>query len=270
VTGCASGPSHFDQSLLADKGAAIRNHGVTAVYRIHCPDVIEIAIDSRPELAGPREVAPDGRIDLGNLGKLRVEGHSVPEVVFLLADAAGISPDQVHLKVTEFKSQQIYLYGQVIGWQRAVPYQGPETILDLLQRTGGITAGAASNHVYVVRTRIAEGKPPEVFPVNLQAIVMHNNQQSNLRLQPFDQVYVGEARKSTLERCVPPCFRPVYETLCGMRRFGPRSSEGPLFNVKEDTAIVRKPSTSSTIRGASPIPEDGELQMPNCQSQIGN
>jgi protein involved in polysaccharide export with SLBB domain len=248
---------------MADKGAAVRNRGVTVVYRIHCPDVLDLAIDSRPDLNGRREVAPDGRIDLGSLGKLRVEGHSVPEVVFLLADVADVAPDHVHLTVTEFKSQQIYLYGQVIGWQRTVPYQGPETILDLLQRAGGITPGAAPNHVYVVRTRIAEGKPPEVFPINLHAIVTHSNEQTNLRLQPFDQVYVGEARKATLERCLPPFLRPAYETVCGMRRPGSHSLTSP--EPKEDSALVRKPLPQDrpTIRGKDPLPETPGSRMGN-------
>jgi polysaccharide biosynthesis/export protein len=269
--GCASGPAHLDQSLLADKGTEVRNHGVTAVYRIHCPDVLEIAVDSRPDLSGLREVAADGRIDLGSLGKLRVEGNSIPEVISLLANATGLASHHVHVKITEFKSQQVYLYGQVIGWQRAVPYQGPETILDLLHRVGGITPGAAPNRVYVVRTRPAEEKPPEVFPINLNAIVKQNNQQTNLRLEPFDQVYVGEARKATVERFIPPVLRPVYEIACGMRRPNPRSLKGLPAGANQETAIVRKPSppAPAIIRGASPR-QGGEPPTANGQSPIGN
>jgi protein involved in polysaccharide export with SLBB domain len=236
---------------MSGKASGFRDRDAAVVYRIHCPDVIEMSVDSRSDLAGRREVAPDGRINLGSLGRLRVEGHSVPEGALMLADIAGVAPDRVHLKIAEFNSQQIYLYGQVIGRQRTLPYQGPETVVDLLQRAGGITPGAAVNHVYVVRTRIADGQPPEVFPINLQAIVTRNNQQTNLLLQPFDQVYIGETRKASLEKCIPPFLRPVYETVCGMRRPDRDASEHPLLAPLNDSALARKspPQSQLTIRG---------------------
>jgi protein involved in polysaccharide export with SLBB domain len=118
--------------------------------------------------------------------------------------------------VAEFNSQQIYLFGQVVGLQRAVAYQGPENVLDLLRRTGGITPGAAPNDVYVIRPRIDEDRPPEVFHINLGSILMDQDQHTNLRLQAFDQVYIGETRKANLEKCIPPCLRPLYKSVCGL------------------------------------------------------
>ena len=37
--------------------------------------------------------------------------------------------------------------------------------------------------------------------------------QTNLRLQPFDQIHVGETRQARVERCIPPWLRPVYQAL---------------------------------------------------------
>jgi protein involved in polysaccharide export with SLBB domain len=108
--------------------------------------------------------------------------------------------------------------GQVVGLHRAVPYQGPETVLELLQRVGGVTPGAAPDDVYVVRSRLAEGRPPEVFRVNLRAVVLYHDARTNVRLEPFDQVFVGETRESCLKKCVPPVLRPVYDLVCGIRR----------------------------------------------------
>jgi protein involved in polysaccharide export with SLBB domain len=124
----------------------------------------------------------------------------------------------VRVRVAEFNSQQLYLFGEVAGLQRAVAYQGPETVLDLLQRVGGITPGASLGDIEVVRTHVADGKAPEVFHVDLAAIVLKHDQHSNPRLEPFDQVYVGQSRRSSLTCSLPPWVRPVYKRVCGMSR----------------------------------------------------
>jgi protein involved in polysaccharide export with SLBB domain len=267
---------------MADKGTTSRNQGVVQAYHVFCPDVLLIQVTGRPELSGRRAIDPDGRIDLGKLGRLRIEGRSLPQVTNLLSDETGIPADRIQVQVAEFNSQQIYLFGQVMppgggaqndtegpafsssrmarlaSWglaqssQRAVPYQGPETILDLLQRVGGIAPGAAPNDVHVVRSRLAESQSPEVIHIDLQAIVMNQDQSTNLRLQPFDQVFVGEAKRSSLEKCLPPCLRPIYEKICGIRRPGSFSFGDPLpVQTLRANIAARNISQPSAYRGAA-------------------
>jgi protein involved in polysaccharide export with SLBB domain len=285
VVGCASGPPRLDQALMAEKGAPGRNQGVEQAYHVFCPDILQITLDPDPAIQltshrspfttpepltdrhsalalsdGRYAIDADGRIDLGWLRKLRVEGRSSPQIANLLAGELGIPADRIHVKVVEYNSQQIYLYGQVMpeggglakGSQRAVPYQGPETVLDLLQRVGGITPGAASNDVNVVRSRLADNQPPLVFHIDLRAIVMNQDQSSNLRLQPFDRVFVGEAKKSSLEKCLPPFVRPLYEKLCGMRRPGSFSYGDPsaMQSLKANLAARSNLMHPATARGA--------------------
>jgi polysaccharide biosynthesis/export protein len=285
LVGCASGPPRFDQSLMADQGAAERNQGVIQAYHVFCPDVLEIRIAGQPDLSGWRAIDAEGRIDLGRLGKLRVEGRSLSQVVQLFSEETGISATQIQVRVAEYNSQQIYLFGQVmpvnegrerkdeggrmkdepgsgkfhpssfiphLSSQRAVPYRGPETVLDLLQRVGGITPGAAPSDVHVIRSRLAENKPPEVFHIDLRAIVINQDQSTNLRLQPFDQVFVGEANRSSLEKCIPPFLRPAYEKLCGIRRPGSFSYGDPLplQNLKANIAARNASIQLATFRGA--------------------
>src|SRR5262249_38407607 len=91
------------------------------------------------------------------------------------------------------------------------------------------TPGAEPDDVYVVRPHIADGQRPEVFHVNLAGIVMKRDFKTNLRLQPDDQIFVGETRQSRLEKCIPPVLRPLFQLICGTRK-GPRnmeSSDGP-------------------------------------------
>jgi protein involved in polysaccharide export with SLBB domain len=213
-SGCATTQSHVDKDLMAERGAAVRNEGIADRYGIGCPDVLELTVGGHPELSHRYTVAPDGRIELDNLGQPRVEGRTAPEVAQAVADTLRLPPEYVEAQVVEFKSQSLYLFGEVNGLQRSVPYRGHETVLDLLQRIGGITPGAAPEEVYVVRSRVSEGQRPEVFHVDLHAIVEKHDQKTNVRLEPFDQVHVGATRRARLEKCIPPWLRPIFHALC--------------------------------------------------------
>ncbi len=218
LAGCATAEPTLDRALLTNEGLRGREDGVAESYHVACPDVVELHCDARPQLMGRKPIGPDGRIDLAYLGRVRVEGLTEAEVARRVAQEAEIAPALVQVRVVEYNSQQIFLIGQVAGTQRAVPYQGPETVADLLRRVGGLTPGAAPEDVHVVRSRLTEGLRPEVFRVDLQAILLRNDPRSNITLQPLDQVFVGESSRFSFEKCVPPWLRPFYEACCGLRR----------------------------------------------------
>jgi protein involved in polysaccharide export with SLBB domain len=195
---------------------------VATGYRLGCPDVLAVTVAGAPPLSCRCVVDPAGGIDLGPAGPLRVEGLPVAAAAARVAAVLGVPAENVTVQVQDYRSQQIYLVGAVTGLQRAVPYEGPETVLDLLQRVGGLTPGAADGDVFVVRAEVAEGRTPQVFHIDLRAIVLNNDPRTNIRLQPFDQVHVGETNKSCYRKCVPPCLRPLYEKVCGLDRPGGR------------------------------------------------
>lgn len=218
VAGCATGRHQLEQALLADKNPAAHDLNLGAHYRVQCPDVLSIQVQGHPELSGPQQLGADGRIIVGHAGRVRAAGATTPEIAAAVAQLAEVPRSQVQVQVAKYNSQQLYLIGQVNGYQIAVPYRGPETVLDLLQRVGGLTPAAAPQDIQVVRSQVAAGKPPIVFQVDLQAIVLEKDQNSNIRLQPFDQIYIAENRQAAYATCLPPWIRPLYTTLCGMGR----------------------------------------------------
>jgi protein involved in polysaccharide export with SLBB domain len=221
LAGCALNTPAIERALVAPAQPDVQGDAVAVEgYRIGCPDVLEVHVQGKPDLSGLRTVGPDGRIDLGPLGRVRVEGETAGGAGLRVAEEAGVPPRAAQVRVTEFNSQQIYLVGEVAGQQRAVPYRGPETVTALLHRVGGLAPGAAVGEVHVVRSHLAEGRTPEVYHIDLQAIVMHHDERTNLRLLPFDQVHVGMTREAGFARCMPPCLRPLFEACCGMRRAG--------------------------------------------------
>src|SRR5262249_15709504 len=135
---------------------------------------------------------------------------TVAEAARNIADCLQTQPSCVHVSVAQFRSQQIYLFGEVNGLQQAVAYHGPETVLDLLQRVGGITDGAAPRDVQVVRSHVADGRSPEVFKVDLAAIVLGKEQKTNITLEPYDKIYIGQTGRCKLGKCLPPWMRLLF------------------------------------------------------------
>jgi protein involved in polysaccharide export with SLBB domain len=216
--GCALCQSSLDRAIPTDQGLAARRESGAEAYTVGCPDVLELLLDDHPQLSGQREIGPDGRIDIGGGRRLRVEGCTVAQITSFFNQVTETRPEAVHVRVAQYRSQQLYLLGQVAGLPRVVPYQGPERIADLLHRVGGITPGAAPNDIRVVRPHASEGQASEVLRIDLQAIVLRHDVRTNIYLQPQDQIYIGETRQCSILKCIPPWLRPVYETLWGMRR----------------------------------------------------
>lgn len=220
LAGCAStGPSV--EQALRNQAALPVHRPASDQYRVGCPDVLHVTVTGAPDWqARSLGIAVDGRIDLGERGRLRIEGQTPADVAVAVAAALGVAPGAVTVGVGDYRSQKVYIFGQVNGQERAVPFRGQETVLELLQRAGGITPGAELSEVYVIRSNVADGKRPECFAVNLHDIVVRNDLKTNLTLEPSDQVYIGETRRARFEKCVPPLFRPVYETFSGLYRSG--------------------------------------------------
>src|SRR5579862_9710960 len=70
--GCAKDRAAVGRNLMAQP-PAVSPEAVLAEYRASCPDVLEINIAGRPEFAGRHEIGADGRIDLHDYGRVRVE-----------------------------------------------------------------------------------------------------------------------------------------------------------------------------------------------------
>jgi protein involved in polysaccharide export with SLBB domain len=209
AAGCAG---RLDRALLADHNPAAHLANPESAYCVHCPDVLELTV---PGWSGQQAVGPDGRVYPGGTTGVRVEGQTPPEAVRHIAESLGVDPAAVRVHVAAFNSQRIYVHGEVAGLQRVLPYQGPETVLDLLQRVGGIAPGAAPSDIRVVRERVAEGRSEEVFHVNLDAILHRGEQSTNIRLEPFDQVYVGQSTKHCIACCLPPWLRSLARAVTG-------------------------------------------------------
>ena len=169
--GCAGDRGRLGKALIADRQPAAHAHDSETLYRVRCSDVLRVEVRDQPGRSGTFEIGLDGRVTLADR-PVEVEGRPTSRLAALVAHEVGVAEADVRVSVHAYKSQQLYLFGEIDAKHQIVPYRGPETILDLLQRVGGATPGAALGDVRVVRAHVADGLPPEVFSVDLKAILL--------------------------------------------------------------------------------------------------
>jgi polysaccharide export outer membrane protein len=217
VGGCASTQCQLERALRVDGNPSAHARDLEARYQLRCPDLLDVQIDGQPVLSGTHAIEPDGRLHLDEQTAVLVSGKTARESAHAVAGALHLADQTVRLRVAGYNSQSLYLFCEANGVQRVVPYRGPETILDLMQRVGLTSAGVALGDIRVVRAHVADGEPPEVFHIDLSAVLLRHDLQTNLRLEPFDRIYVGQRPSSRMECCVPPVLQPLYRVACGIK-----------------------------------------------------
>jgi protein involved in polysaccharide export with SLBB domain len=218
LAGCRSNPQRasVERNLFNERQTASHRQDIVERYAVACPDVLQVHVEGRGEFDGLYTVGPDGCLTFREYGTARVEGQTLPGVGQAVGQTVGSPPERVHVRVAEFASRHLVLVGEVVGRHRTIPYQGEETVLDVLQRVGGITPGAEPTEIYVVRSHIGDLQRPEVFHVDLEAIVIDRDHHTNIRVRPYDQIFVGETRQARIEKCLPPWCRPAYQSIWNM------------------------------------------------------
>jgi protein involved in polysaccharide export with SLBB domain len=179
-------------------------------YRLACPDVIAVTCLAFPNIAGQYPIEPDGTVAVPGLGAVVVGGCTAGEAADRLAAAAGLPAGRIRVTIHEHNSRVVFLSGPGAGSERIVPYRGPETVVEFLQRCGGLEAQAEVSEIHVVRPNVATGRRPDVFTVDLAAILVRGDAASNVTLEPYDQVYVAATRRSAWARYLPTGSWPSF------------------------------------------------------------
>lgn len=217
VAGCSS--TQFLRKKCpppADPWVAAESPRPTPAYLVRCPDVLEIAFRDRPDWDAVVVVDVDGRLPLDQPGNPRVDGLTLVQIRDELAAMAGVNADRVSVALAAARSGRVVVYGPVRGRARAVPYQGPEPVIDFLKRVGGLPPGSKLNQVYVVRPNVALASKPQVFRVDVAAVLIDGDNRTNVPIQPDDQVYIGETKQSSISRLLPDWLGTAYRRVTGL------------------------------------------------------
>ena len=189
---------------------------VPTAYAIAMPDVLEVRFTDHAQLDCLASVDIDGTIDLGKHGRPLVEHCTIEEARQRIASSVGVSVAKVTVKLRQARSQTITLNGPDRQRMRLVPYAGPETVLEFMNRLE-IPVSPEMANVVVLRGNVAGGGAAEVHRVDLQS----TTSTERLTLQASDSVYLNDPGPGWWARHKPNWIASVVEW------FGQRQSNLP-------------------------------------------
>lgn len=167
-------------------------------YKLGPGDIISIIVWDHPELTIPAGsfrtaeqagtvVADDGTIFFPYAGVLKVQGKTTSEVRNLLSAklAKYIEKVQLDVRMVAFRSQQVYVVGEVAkpGIQQVTDI--PMTILEAVNRAGGFTPEADYSRVLLTRRGTT-------YLVDIQAMYDYGATEQNALLEQGDIVNVSD------------------------------------------------------------------------------
>lgn len=197
-------------------GAVVRSTVEAAPeYVVGCPDVLAVRFADLPQLDCLVAVDLDGRLPISDSLQPRVDGVTLAEARRAIAACVGCDPGRLSVQLADARTKRVYLFGPEQNRQQVIAYTGAERLVDFLLRTGWRPGCSDPRDVCVVRPNVAAGEPPQVFTADLRAI-RHGDHTTNVLLEPGDQVYVGETRRSSFARLLPDWMQAGYLRLVGL------------------------------------------------------
>lgn len=174
-------------------------------------------------ISGEHMVAPDGTVNLGTYGRVRVAGLTIEEARQTINAQLStyLQNPNASVDVYSYNSKTYYIILQGAGLGDRVmqfPVTGNETVLDALSNVEGLS-GTSSDEIWIARPgrNIYDGH--QLLPVDWAGITQMADPATNYQIFPGDRVFVREdslvAMDTKLGKIIAPIERILGVTLLG-------------------------------------------------------
>jgi len=157
-------------------------------------DIVQLAL--LQQIAGEHLVGPDGRVNLGVYGQVRVAGMTLQEATQAVEHhlSGALDSPKIAIDVFGYNSKFYYVISEGAGLGDQVnrfPFTGNETVLDAISNVEGFSA-ISSKHMWIARPGRNDQGGEQILPVDWLAISKRGDVTTNYQLLPGDRLFVAE------------------------------------------------------------------------------
>jgi polysaccharide export outer membrane protein len=160
-------------------------------YRIQVGDVLAVRLMLNPELNEEVTVRPDGHVSTTVAKDEVAYGRTVPEVAAALTRdySTDLRNPRLTVVVKSFAPTRIYVGGEVTTPGEFITLGPTLTLSQAIARAGGLKVMSGDeNRVFIIRR--GPNDVPQFFSARFQDVMWAHDPASDVRLAPYDVVYV--------------------------------------------------------------------------------
>ncbi len=171
-------------------------------YRLMPSDVVELEFPYVPEFNQVLTVQPDGYVTLRDIGEMRVQGRSLPELRQMLFEAYEpiVREPVMTITLKDFEKPFFIAAGQV-KQPGKFDLRSPLSLTQAIAVAGGFVDGAKPSQVVLFRRYSQELL--EVKQINVKKMLAAHDLSEDPLLRPGDTLFVPKSRIGQLKSFIP-------------------------------------------------------------------
>jgi polysaccharide export outer membrane protein len=191
-----------------------------------------VKIAAQQTIAGEHLVGPDGTVNLGAYGRVRVVGMTLDQARTAIEQHLSARFDRPEVAVDVFgynsKVYYVVIQGAGLGDQIVqLPVKGNETVLDALSQIQGLS-GSQSTRMWIARPGSNECGGDQILPVDWLGITQRGDIATNYQILPGDRMYIAEDKLVALDTALAKVISP-FERIFGVTLLGTQTAKSIRF-----------------------------------------
>jgi polysaccharide export outer membrane protein len=178
---------------------------------------------AQQQIIGEHLVSPDGKVNLGTYGRVRVVGMTIEEARAAIEThlAQYLESPQISVDILGYNSKVYYVVTQGAGLGDQVtilPATGSETVLDAIGQIQGLSSNQ-STRMWIARPGTNNCAGDQILPVDWVAVTQRGDATTNYQMLPGDRLYVSEDKLVAVDTQLGKILAP-FERIFGFTQLG--------------------------------------------------
>ena len=219
------GPIKLQGMTLPEAKDTIEKH-LKNIVKLKDPKAVVSLSQSRvlQQIRGEHLVQPDGTVNLGIYGSVRIVGLTVAQSRQTIEAHLSkfLQSPEIAVSVVAFNSKTFYvIYDGANRGQQVVrlPVTGKDTVLDAVSQLNGLSPVSSTHDIWVARPSPTSANEELILPVDWVGITTKGLTKTNYQLLPGDRLFVKANPWITFDNKVAQVVAP-FERIFGFTLLG--------------------------------------------------